>query len=827
MLFQKSERVTQKVIEAGTPILENKASVAHLVQIHQGHVYVYNPKLEPKRKVLLYALVDEKHKGSIPGVLSLIEAKPLNFTYTASTRATLSAFPLPEPIGAAFQKITQTKIDTALMSLKSLYIEVVSSYQAIQTLIQYRIQLQRYLDNTSTLLKKRISFSLQGKNEIAKNVLEKIKSFENATNLIPDVCNPSWLQEDHFTKLGFKYTFDSKFNLPLFQKSREALSLSQDILSQKIKAEPAFLTKVGQDLAGLLKQNVNEIIFLQDEIEQIIDLMFSSSASLLKSWKEYRELANKKNEFLKEYNEITVFFYRMAQYIFNFYQNSLKETHPMKSEVLEKIPTLGLNNKVVSTPAPNSSPQTPRPSSQGSYQASVDYGSSYMSLKDAPSKIMMAVGVSDEEKKLFLESLAKLKANNNPLDPSVEFRKLRRNIVTLYWKIWNQALQLYKKNNGKVPREVSLLLNFGFIDRDFIDDSHANFIIDKSIENTSTKYPIVNIIDWLEKISSREEAPSIDELGQSYFEKMKLEHKANWKKEDEIPKNIDTNEYRVTYEINGFLELNNRLTTGAPTNYLPFMNRYQLLMPIERTFVSKKILDEKISQILEIDYTAFHREIVFNDEKIGILKEFIQKQVIPYFIIIPSIGTKAMMWQELSGRNKTSHGRIVIPIFATGDLYTMLALAIAAFRWELTKSVMGSDWNNMSLSSITADYTDYVQFYKKNKDLSIEIKDKLSSEFKRFRTDRDRFSNDYLNWLQYESKGALKLNKVVRNIFYKHVPFKKELRDHLSKQPAFTEIHNRFKNIRTIKYNQLEARYRKFGDYIISDLKENLEFYKV
>jgi hypothetical protein len=162
------------------------------------------------------------------------------------------------------------------------------------------------------------------------------------------------------------------------------------------------------------------------------------------------------------------------------------------------------------------------------------------------------------------------------------------------------------------------------------------------------------------------------------------------------------------------------------------------------------------------------------------------------------------------------------------DLYTLLLEALAAFRWELTKSILGPDWNNVSIPSITADYTDYVQFYKKNRELSPEIKEKLAAEFKRFRTDRDRYTNDYVSWIKSESEGILKLNKVARAIFYRHIPFSKPVRDKICTQPAYADLHNRFTNIRNRKLRELETKYRKYGegDALPDILKRNLDYYK-
>jgi hypothetical protein len=242
-----------------------------------------------------------------------------------------------------------------------------------------------------------------------------------------------------------------------------------------------------------------------------------------------------------------------------------------------------------------------------------------------------------------------------------------------------------------------------------------------------------------------------------------------------------------------------------------------------------------IHDILKIDYTAFNREVIYNNDSEGILKELIQTSVVPDFISIPSIGGKAMMWQDLGltkgAGSKETRGRIILPFFIIGDLKTIVMESIAAFRWELCKSIMGAEWNNVGVPSLTAEYTDYVMFYKKSKDLSIEVKEKINSDFKRFRTDRDKFVNDYLLWMKYESEGIQKLNKVVRSIFYKYMPFQKEIRDKVALMPAFADIHTRFTNIRGRQYKELEAKYKKYtethGGVLPQKIQANLEFYKV
>ena len=85
--------------------------------------------------------------------------------------------------------------------------------------------------------------------------------------------------------------------------------------------------------------------------------------------------------------------------------------------------------------------------------------------------------------------------------------------------------------------------------------------------------------------------------------------------------------------------------------------------------------------------------------------------------------------------------------------------------------------------------------------------------------------------MKYESEGIQKLNKVVRSIFYKYIPFHKDVRDKVSLMPAFADIHTRFTNIRGRQYKELEAKYKKYseshGGVLPQKILANLEFYKV
>ena len=90
---------------------------------------------------------------------------------------------------------------------------------------------------------------------------------------------------------------------------------------------------------------------------------------------------------------------------------------------------------------------------------------------------------------------------------------------------------------------------------------------------------------------------------------------------------------------------------------------------------------------------------------------------------------------------------------------------VGAFRWELCRTVQGTYWNDVREKSLTSEYCDYVQFYKKNRELSEEVKEKIKAQLQKARNNtREMFVKDYEVWVKNECMGMSRVNKVVRSI---------------------------------------------------------------
>ena len=65
-------------------------------------------------------------------------------------------------------------------------------------------------------------------------------------------------------------------------------------------------------------------------------------------------------------------------------------------------------------------------------------------------------------------------------------------------------------------------------------------------------------------------------------------------------------------------------------------------------------------------------------------------------------------------------------------------------------------------------------------------------------------------WVLFEKDGIMKLNNVVREMFFKHIPFPEEVRNKLESMPAFAHAANRFKNLQVRNIAAYERKFKKY-----------------
>ena len=156
--------------------------------------------------------------------------------------------------------------------------------------------------------------------------------------------------------------------------------------------------------------------------------------------------------------------------------------------------------------------------------------------------------------------------------------------------------------------------------------------------------------------------------------------------------------------------------------------------------------------------------------------------------------------------------------------------ALGDFRWELCRSSKGALWTDPVEGGVSGQFYDYITFYKKNSKLSFAAKEKLHETVKNFRKEPRRlFVHFYSSWIESESKGVMKLDKACREMFFKHLPFSRPIRDALKRIPIYADLINKYDNVTMRNINRLEIRYKNRVDEngeLPKVLKDNLAFYK-
>ena len=275
---------------------------------------------------------------------------------------------------------------------------------------------------------------------------------------------------------------------------------------------------------------------------------------------------------------------------------------------------------------------------------------------------------------------------------------------------------------------------------------------------------------------------------------------------------------------------NNRTTNGQISTFVPVLHKDMIYGRLDKSFVTPSIFAEAFNKLLDIDYSVFDRETLYVNKEKNIEKEYIIERIYPDVILMPTVGINGIMWQDITGKRRNSPGRFVFPIFSGADLFQNIVKVCGRFRWEMCRTIEGTAWNDIKVKSLTSEYSDYLQFYKKNRDLSEERKEKIKLQIQKGRNNsREIFVIDYEAWINYESRGAIKLNKIVREIMATYCPFSKKIRDQLIIQPIFEEAYARFIRNRLKKVREIEGRHRllqKDNIEITKELTDTLIYFK-
>ncbi len=403
--------------------------------------------------------------------------------------------------------------------------------------------------------------------------------------------------------------------------------------------------------------------------------------------------------------------------------------------------------------------------------------------------------------------------------------KIREMAAKLYWQLYESCFLKVVEGDLKsfVP---GIMLHMGVVDKRFLDNEDL-LLIDRLYNNISLvnkPVPIMTLPYFLKKIYMEEVKPSMTDMGDLFETVLRNQEKLTKREREETYIYRAAPADMVRFELRNVAGELEKILYGNKRKAMPFLTSEILNTNTERYFLDPDNLANTINTYKKRDYSIFYREVMF---KSALGSTFVQQEVMPNFVLYPVFGTRSIMWQEMEGNKKSTPGRFFFPLFYSGKLDEEIIKQMAFYRWELQKNLAGYNWTDPVEGGVVGSYYDYVNFYKKNPELTPEAKERLVEFLKKVPQDRDRFAHDYAIWVTYEYDGKMRLNNYVRDLFYRYCPFPAAVRKQMAEKPVFEKLEIKFKNRskkEILKVQSKMLRFEKKGHEVPKEFQDHLDF---
>lgn len=219
-------------------------------------------------------------------------------------------------------------------------------------------------------------------------------------------------------------------------------------------------------------------------------------------------------------------------------------------------------------------------------------------------------------------------------------------------------------------------------------------------------------------------------------------------KSAEFVEEVNVGREEILGEMNTIRQMA-KMTCGRQGNQYPVFTR-EFFHCIDKGTGFRENVIRELSWIESIDPQCFCR-----------IHKNVPHRIVPYVLLVPTYGDVGFCWEPFDRYNRlSSRGRIAIPMYPR-DLRTACLTAVADLRWQVAKEKASFDWMSEGL---TGQYYQYLEEHK------------MKGDIKQF------FIDDYILWMTKESMGTQKLEKEVRGIFWRYLPFPQALKDDLKKR---------------------------------------------
>jgi hypothetical protein len=202
-----------------------------------------------------------------------------------------------------------------------------------------------------------------------------------------------------------------------------------------------------------------------------------------------------------------------------------------------------------------------------------------------------------------------------------------------------------------------------------------------------------------------------------------------------------------------------KLTIGRQGNHFPVLTReYFRASPNE--IATRENAISLMAWIESIDPEAYCRSY---KNKLN--------RIVPLVLLIPCYGDLGICWEPFDRYNRaTSRGRIAVPMYPK-NLPIAILTATADLRWQVAKEKASYYWMEEGLTG------NYYQWF---------VSKKLKGDVKEY------FIQDYVTWITKESDAIQRLEKEVRGIFWRYIPFSQAVKEKLkTRSYIYQELYQR------------------------------------
>ena len=189
-----------------------------------------------------------------------------------------------------------------------------------------------------------------------------------------------------------------------------------------------------------------------------------------------------------------------------------------------------------------------------------------------------------------------------------------------------------------------------------------------------------------------------------------------------------------------------KLCIGRQGNHFPLLSKEYFHGNIKDVATRENVI-KILAWIESVDCEAFCRTY----------KNALHR-IVPFILLLPCYGDTGICWEPFDRFNRaSSRGRVAIPMYPK-NLQIAVLTAVADLRWQVAKEKASFYWMEEGLTG------NYYQWFTA----------------KKIRGDvREYFVQDYVTWITKESEGIQKLEKEVRALFWRFIPYSKEIKEKL------------------------------------------------